>query len=199
MDAAQAARRDNGVLVALAVRVEDRTATLAALITVGPLLERIAAHWHHHGLRGADLDDAEAELVACALEALRTDPGAGAAGIAQIAWHRWNTGRRTTRRRAEKAVPLAGVEPWRHATDGERADPLPPLLADAVTDGSITRDTAQVVLADLCGWSTGEIAAAKGWSIDAVWARRSRARRALRAAVADREMNDKGTQSAEAA
>lgn len=177
-DAARRAARDAVVFAVLAVQADDQFATAAAMSVVAERLRPIVSRWSGAGLSGDDLADAEADLVAEALAAMRADPSRPPAVIAQLAWHRVEALRRTARARAARQVTLSPS----HDTLHQPEEPVRRTLgaiADALAAGVLTPSTAAVVWAE-CGVS---IPAPAGCSPAAWRQRRSRARRALRAAL----------------
>lgn len=179
-EAAAVAAQDEMVFAALAARPSDPVATMTALAVVATHLLPVVRRWSRSGLTGHDQADAEADLIAAALDALRSRPDLPAGRVAQTAWHRWHTARRTERSRWQRLVPLQDHHPQPAATP---VDPFPPVLADAVASGRISRSMAAPLWADLCGWSSREAAELAGCSVEAWWARRYRARRTMRAAL----------------
>lgn len=177
-EAASRAAQDPAVFAALAGRPDDRLATAAALAVVAGRLAPVAARWYRSGLRGDDLADAEADLVAEALAAMRADPGRPAGVVAQIAWHRVEAIRRTARGRARRHEPLA---PCHDRLTRPAEAVLRPLgvIGEAVASGVLTAAAAAVL------WSECGLPVLNPSSVSpAAWRqRRSRARRALRAAI----------------
>ena len=188
-EAALAARHpgdDKQVLAALAARRDDPVATLAALGALAPSLQLIAARWERAGLTGADLADAESDLVTECLALLRSDPYRPGPAVVQGAWHRVNGRRRTARARAARQVPFDADSLLlsRHRDRGPLRD-LQDLLAEGVADGTVSRLEAQSVWAVATGWTTSEACAVTGCSPPAWRARRCRAIRALAASVGE--------------
>lgn len=179
-DAVTRAASDPALFGSLAARTGDRLATTAALAVVAERLRPIVMRWRRAGLSGEDLSDAEADLVAEALVAMRADPSRPPAEIAQVAWHRVEAIRRTGRARADRQVPLSPAHEAPAAQSGLR--PLG-LIGDAVAAGVLTAATAAALWAE-CGLATMDL----GSCSPVAWRqRRSRARRALRAALGSTE------------
>ena len=63
------------------------------------------------GLRGDDLDDAEADLIAAAVELIKSRPDLTPAAIARTAWHRASAKRTTERRRISRHTPWDTYRP----------------------------------------------------------------------------------------
>jgi hypothetical protein len=183
-----AARGHDGdrVLAALAARRHDPAATTAALAALAPRLGLISGCWKRSGLSGADLADAESDLVTECLAGLRANPHRTAVMVVQTAWHRVHGRRRTTRARAARLVAIDHD----HFRQAGAPDPGPlhqlqELLAEGLRDGTVSRLEAQSVWAAATGWTTPEACAAIGCSAPAWRARRSRAIRALAATAGE--------------
>ena len=177
-DAATRAGEDPPVFAALASRTDDRLATSAALAVVADRLGPIVWRWRRAGLSGQDLADAEADLVVEALAAMRADPTRSPAGIAQMAWHRVEARRRTARARAGRQVPLSPTHDRAQPPDQSTRRPLG-MIADALASGLLSSAAAAVLWAE-CGLPALDVKCCS----PAAWRqRRSRARRALRAAL----------------
>jgi hypothetical protein len=185
-EAALAARGRDGerVVAALAARRDDPAATTAALAALAPRLGLISGCWKRAGLSGADLADAESDLVTECLAGLRADPDRPAAVAVQAAWHRVHGRRRTARVQAGRLVPF-DCDHFRRAEDPGPGPlhELQDLLAEAVGEGTVSRLEAQSVWAAATGWTTSEACRATGCSPAAWRARRSRAIRSLAASV----------------
>lgn len=82
------------------------TTTLVALSQVAVWLSPVVARWARCGLVGADLEDAEADLVIEALSTIRTAPAMSSDRVAQRSWHRVANRRRTERRRTALSQSL---------------------------------------------------------------------------------------------
>lgn len=177
-EAASRAAADPAAFAVLAARPGDHMATAAALAVVADQLAPVAARWYRSGLRDDDLADAEADLVTEALTAMRADPSRPAAVVVQIAWHRVEAIRRTARARGGRHEPLSPG----HDRVMSPAEPvLRPLgvIGDAVATGVLTTAVAAVLWSE-CGLPVLDRASVS----PAAWRqRRSRARRALRAAL----------------
>lgn len=176
--AAAGAVGDPAVFAALAARDTDPVATLAALAVVAGRLQPIVRRWCRSGLAGQDLADAEADLVTEALAAMRADPSRPPAVIAQMAWHRVEAIRRTLRSRAARQDPLAPAHDRLVPPAEPSVRPLG-LIGEALAAGVLTAATAAVVWAE-CNPPVidREVCDPVAWR-----QRRSRARRALRAAL----------------
>lgn len=175
--AAARAVDDPAVFTALASRDTDPVATLTALAVVASRLQPIVRRWCRSGLPGEDLADAEADLVTEALAAMRADPSRPPAVVAQMAWHRVEAIRRTLRSRAGRQEALAPAHDRLVPPAQPGLRPLG-LIGEALAAGVLTAATAAVVWAE-CNPPVIE----RGVCDPVVWRqRRSRARRALRAA-----------------
>ena len=158
----------------------DPLADTAALSGLAPRLMPIVARWRRAGIPQVDLADAEADLVAECLFALRSQPHITADALVRRAWHRAHARRRTQRSRSARlrALNPGGAEP-----DGVGSDPVARLvgrLSDALGASAISTIEATAIWAHACGLSTGEASSRAGCS-EAAW--RARRCRALRAAA----------------
>ena len=77
-------------------------ADTAALAGLAPRLMRIVARWQRAGMAGADLADAEGDLLAECLVALRSHPNVTRDAAVRLAWHRAHSLRRTQRSRSSR-------------------------------------------------------------------------------------------------
>lgn len=181
--ASEAAASDPAVFAALAARARDQTATSAALAVVASRLVWVTRHRRHAGGSQDDLADTEASLAAEALACMRDDPRRPADAIAQTARHRVHNQRRTNLARACRQVPLpdSSALPSAHLSDPLRQALT--VVTDAIAAGTLTAVTASALWATTCGWPSTDASRAVGCSPVAWRARRSRAARALRAAL----------------
>ena len=175
--AATAAGAEPEVFHALAAR-HDEPAVMAALSVLAPSLVGVARRWQRCGMGPDEVADAEASLVAEALELIREHPELGHALMAQKAWHRVAAGLRTSRSRDRRVLPRLDPEP-------AEADDSMVVLLDALRlamdAGALTAEGARTIWAAETGWSGPEAAAATGCSAGAWRTRSWRARAALAA------------------
>lgn len=177
--AAQAAATDPVVFAALAGRAEDPTVATALLSAVAIHLRPIVGRWRAAGVRGADLDDAVADLVAWAVAELQSGGRPDARQVAWRAWQRTYHPRRSERRHAERQVPFDRHTDIRaDESDGLRS--VLSILADALAGGTLTVTLATSLWATACGWPAVDAAHRAGVSAEAWRARTHRAARALR-------------------
>ena len=155
-------------------------ADTAALSGLAPRLMRIVARWQRAGIAGADLADAEGDLVAECLFALRCHPNITRDAAVRLAWHRAHSLRRTQRSRSSR---LKAANPGSADPPGIGSDPVANLirrLSDALCSSSISRIEATALWAHACGFTIEEAASRAGCT-EATW--RARHCRALRAAT----------------
>ena len=165
----------------------DPLADTTALSGLAPRLMPIVARWRRAGVAGADLADAEADLVAECLFALRGHGNITADAVVRLAWHRTHALRRTQRSRSAR---MNALNPGGAEARGVEADPVARLvrrLSDALGAGAISTIEVTAIWAHASGFSIAEAASRAGCS-EAAWrARRCRAlRAAVRAGVLDR-------------
>lgn len=175
--AARAAALDLKVFTALARRPNDTLATTAALSVLGDTLAPIAWRWARAGLRGADLADAEADLITEALAAMRRHPDAGPGELAQSAWNVVSGLRITERRRSRRQVPYCTAHDGRVGPDSLRE--IMTVLAHAMTAKVLSASAAASLWATACGWTAVELSRTTGCPVSTWRNRRARARRSL--------------------
>lgn len=175
--AARAAARDLQVFTALAHRPDDPLATTAALSVLAGVLAPIAWRWARAGLRGADLADAEADLITEALAAMRLNPDAGPGELAQSAWNVVSGLRITERRRSRRQVPYSPAHDRPAGSDSLRE--IITVLAHAMTAKVLSASAAASLWATACGWTAVELYRTTGCPVSTWRNRRARARRTL--------------------
>jgi DNA-directed RNA polymerase specialized sigma24 family protein len=199
--AALAASHEPAVFAALAARVDDPIAAAALHSAVAVHLRPVVSRWRAAGLRGADLDDAVADLLACSAAELQAARGGVPPDARRVAWRAWRATyhrRRSERRRARLQVPLdpASLGSTRGAlittssASTVSADGVDSglrgvlfLLGEAISRGTLSAALAASLWAAACGWPAAEAARRAGVSPGAWRARKHRAAVALQGSL----------------
>jgi len=185
--AALAASDDPAVFAALAARTDDPIAAAALHSAVAVHLRPVVSRWRAAGLRGADLDDAVADLLACSAAELQAARGGEPPDARRVAWRAWRATyhrRRSERRRARLEVPIdpASFRSTRGAPNTTSADRDDSglrgvlfVLGEALGRGTLSAALAASVWAAACGWPAVEAARRVGVTPEAWRARKHRA------------------------
>lgn len=168
----------------------DDWAGLTALAILAPRLAWIVRTWARAGVTGADLADAEADLVAECWAQIRTvtnQPPPDRPGLVLVdrAWTRVRDRRVTDRRRAARLTPApvaeptgdpAAVEAVAHGDQRTGPELLAAAIADARRDGSLPAGPARALfLTRVAGLPTVDAARALATTPASVRMLRSRA------------------------
>lgn len=165
----------------LRVGAGDEWAELTALAILAPRLAWVVGNWARAGVAGADLDDAEADLVAECCVQVRAASGAqppDAPGLALVdqAWSRVSIRRSTQRRRCSHEALGVIIEPGTDGDPRSGLDLLAAAIARAQHEGRLGAGSARALfLTRVVGVPTSEAARLLGTTPGSVRMLRSRA------------------------